>query len=136
MAQSANHHLLQIEQLRQTTVVRFTRRTILEPAAIQVIGDQLLHLVAEEGRRTVLVNFHGVESLTSAMIGEFAVLQRALNESGGRLAFCCVEPFLLQVFKIVKISDRIAIYGEEASALDALSAQATETPSVAEGNAV
>jgi anti-anti-sigma regulatory factor len=126
MAQRAYEQLLEVERMTQTTVIRFTRRTILEPAAIQAIGDRLLRLAGEEGQRTLLVNFHGVESLTSAMIGELAVLQRTLSDSGGQLAFCCVEPFLLQVFKVVKLPERIAIHADEASALQALSVQPSE----------
>lgn len=126
MAQRAYEQLLEVEQMQQTTVIRFTRRTILEPAAIQAIGDRLLRLADEEGQRTLLVNFRGVESLTSAMIGELAVLQRKLNDSGGQLAFCSVEPFLLQVFKVVKLPERIAIHADETSALQALSVPPSE----------
>lgn len=119
--QQAYDHLLEVEQVPQATVVRFKRRTILEPTSIRAIGHRLLRLVGEEGRRTILVNFRGVESMTSAMLGEFAALQRALNDSGGQLAFCCVEPFLMQVFKVVKIPERIVIYADEETALQALS---------------
>lgn len=116
-------HLLEVEQIQEVTVVRFKRRTILEPAAIQVIGDELLRLAGEEGRRRLVLNFTGVESLTSALLGEFAVLHRALSECGGRLAFCCVEPFLLHVFKVVKIPERIPIYPDEAAALQGMSVE-------------
>jgi len=121
MTAGAYDNVLEVEQIQDATVVRFKRRTILEPAAIQAIGDQLLRLSGAEGRRVLVLNFTGVESLTSAMLGEFVVLQRALSESGGRLAFCGVEPFLLQVFKVVKIPERIAIYPDEAAALQAIS---------------
>jgi anti-anti-sigma factor len=123
MTQGPYEHVMEVEQIAQATVVRFKRRTILEPAAIQAVGDQLLRLAGEEGRRSVVLNFKGVESLTSAMLGEFVVLHRALSESGGRLAFCCVEPFLMQVFKVVKLPERIPIYTDEPLALQALSSE-------------
>lgn len=115
-------HVLEVEHIQDATVVRFKRRTILEPAAIKAVGDELLRLAGTEGRRAVALNFSGVESLTSSMLGEFVVLQRALGESGGRLVFCCVEPFLLHVFKVVKIPERIPICPDEAAALQMLSA--------------
>ncbi len=120
MTQGPYEQMMEVEHNPQATVVRFKRRTILEPTAIQAIGGQLLRLVGEEERRAVLLNFKGVESLTSAMLGEFVALHRALSESGGRLAFCCVEPFLMQVFKVVKLPDRIPIYDDEPLALQAL----------------
>lgn len=120
MTQSPYAQVMEVEQLAQATVVRFKRRTILEPAAIQAVGDQLLHLAGAEGPRTILLNFNGVESLTSGMLGEFVVLHRALSESGGRLAFCSVEPFLMQLFKVVKLPDRIPVYENEPLALQTL----------------
>jgi anti-anti-sigma factor len=126
MPQGSYEQLLEVEQLPQATVARFKRRTILDPAAIQAIGERLLHLAEEEGRQTIVLNFAGVESLTSAMLGEFALLQRVLHDSGGRLAFCCVEPFLMQVFKVVRIPDWIPIYADETAALQALSSPPPE----------
>lgn len=126
MISGAYDHLLEVEQVLDATVVRFKRRTILEPAAIQAIGARLLHLVGEEGCQALILNFTGVESLTSGMLGEFALLQRALTESGRRLAFCCVEPFLLHVFKVVKIPERIPIYPDEPAALQLLAAESPQ----------
>src|SRR5579883_918300 len=123
MSQGPYEQMMEVEHLPQATVVRFKRRTILEPSAVEAIGGQLLRLAAEEGRRTILLNFKGVESMTSAMLGEFVVLHRSLSESGGRLGFCCVEPFLMQVFKVVKLPDRIPIYDDEPQALQELSTQ-------------
>lgn len=120
MSASPYEQAMEVEHTPQATIVRFKRRTILEPAAIQAIRDRLLRLAGEEGRRTILVNFQGVESLTSAMLGELVALHRTLSECGGRLAFCRVEPFLMHVFQIVKLPERIPIYEDEASAVQTL----------------
>ncbi len=114
-------HLLEIEHLDQATVVRLKRRTILESAAIEAIGEHLLRLANEEGRRAFLVNFTGVESLPSAMLGRFMALYRALSDAGGRLAFCCVDPFLMEIFKIVQVPNLIPIHADEPQGLQALS---------------
>jgi anti-sigma B factor antagonist len=128
MSESPYEQMMEVEHAAEVTIVRFKRRTILEPAAILAIRDRLLRLASEEGRRTILVNFQGVESMTSAMLGEFVLLHRTLSECGGQLAFCRVEPFLMHVFKIVKLPERIAIYDDEATALQALaSTEKTET---------
>ena len=121
MSESPYEQVMEVEHVPEATVVRFKRRTILEPAAILAIRDRLLRLAGEEGHRTMLVNFQGVESMTSAMLGELVMLHRTLSECGGQLAFCRVEPFLMHVFKIVKLPERIAVYDDEAMALQALS---------------
>jgi anti-anti-sigma factor len=116
-------HLLEAQRAGQTTVIRFKRRTILDSMAIEAVGEHLLQLAGDDEHRAFVLNFAGVESLTSAMLGKFVALHRVLNESGGRLAFCCVDPFLMEVFKIVQIPERIPIYPDEAQALQALSAE-------------
>jgi anti-anti-sigma factor len=120
MALGPYAHLLEVQHVGQATVVRFKRRTILEGAAIEVIGEHLLELTGEEGRRTFLVNFAGVESLTSAMLGKFVALHKVLSDAGGRLAFCSVDPFLMEIFKVVQMPQLIPVYGDEAQALQAL----------------
>lgn len=122
MAREAYDHLLEAEHLEHATVIRFKRRTILDSRAIEAIGEHLLRLAGDREHQAFVLNFAGVESLTSAMLGKFVALHRLLNESGGRLAFCCVDPFLMEVFKIVQIPERIPIHADEAGALQALSA--------------
>jgi anti-anti-sigma regulatory factor len=122
MSRSYEQHL-ELERVGPVSIVRFKRRTILEPEIIQGIGDRLLQLAGEKTGGAILLNFKGVESLTSALLGEFRILHRALTEAGGRLAFCAVEPFLAQLFKVVKIDDLIPIYADEQAALQALGPQ-------------
>ncbi len=123
MTEHAGQQLLEVEQRPNVLIVRFKRRTILEPTAIQRIGSELLALCGQEGNRTVVLNFAGVESMTSAMIGEFVLLHRTLSEAGGQLLFCNVDAFLLHVFKVVQIPERIPIYADEAQALQTLASQ-------------
>jgi anti-anti-sigma factor len=112
---------LEVQHIAPTTVVRFKHRTILDSAAIESIGEHLLQLAGEEGRRNFLLNFAGVESLPSVMLGKFVALHHLLSDAGGQLAFCCVDPFLMEIFKIAQIHDRISIHTDEAQALQALS---------------
>ncbi len=123
MALEPFEHFLEMQQIGETTIVRFKRRTLLESTAIEAIGEHLLQLSSEAGRRTFLLNFSGVESLTSGMLGKFVALHRKLNDAGGRLAFCCVDPFLMQIFKIVQVPQLIPIHADEPQALRALSGE-------------
>jgi anti-anti-sigma factor len=123
MERGTYEHFLEVQHIASTTVVRFKHRTILDSAAIESIGEHLLRLAGEEGRRNFLLNFAGVESLTSVMLGKFMALHRLLNDEGGQLAFCCVDPFLLEIFRIAQISDRVPIHASEAQALQTLAGE-------------
>src|SRR5262245_31477298 len=106
--------LLEATQAGGVTVVRFTRRTILDPGAIQSVGERLLTLVCDEGRRTLALDFGRVESLTSNMLGKLVALHQAIEDEGGRLAFCSVGPFLQQIFEICNLPKTIPIYADQA----------------------
>lgn len=114
--------LLEAAQNGKVTVVRFTRRTILDPGAIEAVGDRLLGLVCEEGHRRIALDFTRVESLTSQMLGKLVALHHAIEDEGGRLVFCSVGPFLMQIFTLCMLPQTIPIYADEAEAVRALSA--------------
>jgi anti-anti-sigma factor len=113
-------HLLEVEQVGEVTVVRFKRRTILEGEAIEAIGKHLLELAQQEDRLAFVLNFSGVESLTSGLLGRFMALYNMLDDVGGRLVFCRVDAFLMQIFKVVRMPELIAIYPDEAQAVEAV----------------
>jgi anti-anti-sigma factor len=112
--------LLEVSEVQGVTLVRFTRRTILEPDLIDTIGERLQALVHEKQGRLLVLDFARVESLTSAMLGKLVTLYSAIGACGGRLVFCGVEPFLLQIFRICNLPPDIPIYPSETDAVKAL----------------
>jgi hypothetical protein len=54
------------------------------------------------------------------MLGKFMALHRLLNDEGRQLAFCYVNPFFLETFKIAQVSNRVPIHADETQALQAL----------------
>lgn len=117
MPENPTEHLLEVEQVGDVTVARFARRTILESDAIEAIKERLLVLMAEEGHHKLVLNFARVESLTSAMLGTFVSLNQKIEAGGGRLAFCQVDPFLMEIFKIFNIPQLVRIFGDEQEAV-------------------
>jgi anti-anti-sigma regulatory factor len=122
MSADAPSDLLDVAQIDSVTVVRFTRRTILEPLAIETVGQRLLALVEVESRRRLILDFSRVESLTSGMLGKFIALHQAIESGGGRLVFCGVGPFLKQIFTICNIPGTIPLLSDEAEAVRTLAA--------------
>jgi anti-anti-sigma factor len=104
------------------TVVRFLRRTILDPLAIEAIGERLNEALAGQAAPRVLIDFSRVESVTSAMIGRFLTLHQQVEAAGGRLAFCGVGPFLQQIFALCGIPAGIPVHADEATATASLRA--------------
>ena len=125
MSSAASGDLLQVDEVQGVTVVRFTRRTILDPEAIEAVGHRLLGLVREQGCRRLALDFARVESLTSAMLGHLVGLYRAVEAEQGRLAFCNVDLFLRQIFTICNLPPQIPVHADEASAVRLLAGEGT-----------
>jgi anti-anti-sigma factor len=120
MSAESTPTLLEATQVEGVTVVRFTHRTILDPAAIESVGNRLVSLVRNEGCRALVLDFARVESLTSGMLGKFIALHIAVEQAHARLVFSSVSPFLMQIFTLCNIPKTISIHSDEASAVQAL----------------
>jgi len=114
--------LVQCHEVEDVTVVRFTRRTVLDPMLIESIGDCLLDLVVGQGRTLLAIDFTRVESVTTAMLGKFVSLHSAVGAAGGKLVFCGVDSFLKQIFTICNLPQAIPICADENEALQVLRA--------------
>jgi anti-anti-sigma factor len=126
MSPDPTYGLLEVEQIGDCSVGRFTRRTVLEPLAVAAVGQRLRELVRGGSARKLVLNFARVESLTSAMLGEFVLLYKEIDSAGGRLVFCHVDPFLRQIFQLCQMPQQIPLYADEPTALAAL--QTAEGP--------
>jgi anti-sigma B factor antagonist len=113
---------LEIEQVGDVTVVRFTTRTILSNDAIEAIGGQLLGLVEQAGCRQFVLNLENVESISTAMVGKFVALHRRLEAAQGRLVLCRLGPFLVEIFKVLNLGQLARVYGEETEAVQSFGA--------------
>lgn len=110
---------LEVEDVGEVTVVNFTDRNILDEQNIQAIGEQLFSLVDEMGRRKLLLNFANVEYLSSAALAKLITLNKKLQQSGGRLILCNIDPQIYEVFEITKLNKLFNIQAEEQAALQA-----------------
>jgi anti-sigma B factor antagonist len=121
---SPRHRWLEVEQIGEVTVVKFLRRQILTGETVEVLGQQLLSLVCDEGRRKVVLNFANVDRLASATLGKLLLLHRHLRAAGGWLVLCQIPPHLYEVFAILKLPRVLAIRAHEQEALQILERRA------------
>jgi anti-anti-sigma factor len=108
---------LEVEQIQDVTVAKFTTRNILTEEKMTVLGRQLLSLGDQVGRGPLVLNFGGVERLSREMLGKLVALQRRVEERGGRMKLCRISPALLEIFKILRLTRVFTICDEEQEAL-------------------
>ncbi len=101
------------------SVVRFRDRKILDEAAIQELGAELATLVDVDNRKAILLDFEGVEFLSSAALGKLITFDRKVKTAQGRLKMCGISPGILEVFQVTKLNKVFDIRGAAAEAITA-----------------
>ena len=110
---------LEVEDIGDVTVVNFVDKKILDEQNISIIGEQLLSLVDELGRRKLLLNFSNVEYLSSAALAKLITMNKKVQQAGGRLILCNIDRQIYEVFEITKLNKLFNIYPAEQEALQA-----------------
>jgi anti-sigma B factor antagonist len=67
----------------------------------------------------MLLNFQGVQFMSSAMIGKLVLLNKKSKAAGLTLKFCAISPNVLEVFKITRLNKVFDIQADEDKALKA-----------------
>ena len=101
-------------------VVNFTDAKILDEARIQQIGSEMMEMVAAAStNKKLLVNFAGVQFMSSAMIGKLVLTNKKAKAAEIELKFCDISPNVLEVFKITRLNKVFKILADEEKALKA-----------------
>jgi anti-sigma B factor antagonist len=88
-------------------------RKILDEQNIQIIGEQLFGLVDQEHVKKMVLNFGNVEYLSSAALAKLITLTKKLQQAGGRLILCNIDPQIYEVFEITKLNKLFHIVKDE-----------------------
>jgi anti-sigma B factor antagonist len=94
-----------------------TVATFLNPKIVLEVREPLYALVESQGHRRIVLNFENVKFLSSAPIGVLVLLKKKVEAVGGTVRFCCVDPDILDVFRITSIDSLFEIYASEADAI-------------------
>jgi anti-sigma B factor antagonist len=108
---------VRFEQIGKVTVVRFQRPRILDEWDVASTSGPLLALVEKQGRHNVLLDFGGVERLTTDFLGKLITLHQKAQALGGRLALCGLHPDVYPIFETLGLPKLLHIYPDERSAL-------------------
>ena len=113
------HRRIDVSKTGDVSVVKFLDRKILDEAAIQELGSELFGLVEIDNRKAILLDFDGVEFLSSAALGKLITFDRKLKTAKGRLKMCGISPGILEVFQVTKLNKVFDIRTDLAEALAA-----------------
>ncbi|MFO0011841.1 MAG: STAS domain-containing protein [Planctomycetota bacterium] len=88
------------------SIVNFIDKKIVDSATIEQLGEELNSLVTVEKKNMILLNFEGVEFMSSAALNKLISLNSKVKASGGRLKLCGLRNEIKEVFTITRL-DRV-----------------------------
>jgi anti-sigma B factor antagonist len=95
---------LDLEEVRDVTVAKFTDKKILDEGNIQIIGNQLFALIEEDRRQKIVLDFANVEYLSSAALGKLITMDKKVKAAKGKLRLCNIRADIYEVFAITKLN--------------------------------
>ncbi len=111
---------LDVNESASITVVRFKDSKIIDPEAIQELGQELFALVEKPQRRKIVLNFANVEFLSSAALGKLIAFEKKSKQSGAELILTDISPEIFPVFTITGLDKLFRILDREVDALAVL----------------
>ena|SRR5579864_2772778 len=104
--------LFHLETIDGVSLVTFSGLTDLAE-----VRDEIYGLAENEEHTRVVLDFSGVEFLSSDSLGLLANLRKKLGVAGIQLRLCYLEPHLRDVLRVTHLDKVFAIYGSQHDAL-------------------
>ncbi len=109
---------LETEQIENVTVCRFPGQELyLDEAAGQSIREELEHLISQEGRRQLILDFANVAYFSGATRNMLILLHHRLRALGGRLIIRGLNCRMREVFEVTKLTTFLDIRSTEPAEL-------------------
>jgi len=102
------------------TIVELTDRKILDEVNIMQIGEQLFRIVAEAESPKLVLDFTNVAHMSSSALGVLITLHKRIREKSGKLALCCIQPAIKEIFEITRLNEIFTMCSARAEAITTL----------------
>ena len=116
----SNMRRIEVSDAASVSVVRFQDQKIIDPEAIQELGQELFDLVERDDRKKLVLNFSNVEFLSSAALGKLITFEKKAKRNDAQLILTNISPEIFQVFAITNLDKLFQIKDAEADALAVL----------------
>ena len=93
-------------------IARFQGGRVIDEAQIESLGKQLNELLTEENKKVIL-NFEGLNFMSSAMIGKLIQFGKKCNNSGVALRLCEINENIEEVVDLMKLGSMFKIDKDE-----------------------
>ena len=109
-----------VEYIDNVTVVTFTDDKILDEADIKAIENSIFPIVRQSDHTNLVLNFEGVEFLSSAVLGILIRILTAVNRKDGKLRLCGINDKIYEIFKITRLNKVFEIHPDTQKAIKSI----------------
>ncbi|HMB94677.1 MAG TPA: STAS domain-containing protein [Tepidisphaeraceae bacterium] len=96
-----------VQQVEKYLVVEFRNPSLMDPAELEQIGQNLYRLIDAEDHRKIVLDFEKVQYLSSQAIGIILTMNKKLSQlKNSKLVLCGIGPRLQELLKITRL-DRV-----------------------------
>jgi anti-sigma B factor antagonist len=110
---------MSVTKIGDLATVRFTDKKIVDSGNIEEMGEEMFSLVDKDHMKHVLLNFDGVEFLSSAALNKLILMDKRVKQVGGILRLCNLKAEIMEVFTITRLNRVFDIRKTESDALKA-----------------
>lgn len=110
---------LTVNTTGELAVVRFLDKKIVDSGNIEEMGAEMFSIVEVDHLKHVLLNFEGVEFLSSAALNKLILMDKKVKQVGGILRLCNLRAEIMEVFTITRLNRVFDIRKTESEALKA-----------------
>lgn len=115
----AERRRITVVNIGDLATVRFNDKKIIDSANIEEMGEELAALVDQDKMKHLLLNFDGVEFLSSAALNKLILVDKKVKAAGGQLRLCNLRAEIMEVFTITRLNRVFDIRKTESEALKA-----------------
>jgi anti-sigma B factor antagonist len=109
---------LSITEIEKYTIVEFRMPSLMDPVLLENVAASIYHLVEQQDKRRLILDFERVEYLSSQAIGIVLNLNKKLSKlPHSTLVLCGVGPRLMELIKITRLDKVLKIKPSQKEAL-------------------
>jgi stage II sporulation protein AA (anti-sigma F factor antagonist) len=105
------------ERVGEATVLTFTQADLLDQETVLGIREGVLDLLEGGDHRRLVLDFSGVRTLSSTMLGLLIGLTKRAQQAGGDLTLCSLAPDLHDKFQTTRLHQFFRICPDRQAAL-------------------
>jgi anti-anti-sigma factor len=108
---------LEVKQVGTAAVMKMPAGNLYHDEVIDLIGEELSHLIATSGCHRFVLDFGSVNHISSELLGVLLLAQKRVLDHGDRLTLCALNADLRGVFVTLRLDQVFTLAADEQEAL-------------------